>query len=86
MDVGLSEAGMPCVACTGSKVRCGMCMGHDLRFMQFHRGLDATWCSLVDQPFLGLVCAYAMGTESEMPPESCRLAGENCSLGMCVRI
>ena len=86
LDLGMSAVGMPYVACIGSDLWCAAHVGHDPMFMQFHEGLDATWCSLVVQPFFGLVCMYAMGSESGMPPESCQPLAENCSLGAYVHM
>lgn len=74
----VSEVGVLCVAGCGSMLQhCGH-VSHDQSLIQFHRGFDATWGNLVVQPFLGLVCPYAMGSQSEKPAESCQLGSEIC--------
>ena len=52
--------------------------------MWIQEGYDTDWCNLVVPSPMGLVCTYAMGSESEMPPESCQLACEICAWWPCV--
>jgi hypothetical protein len=49
----------------------------------YHEGKDAIWCNLVVQPFLVLVCTYAMRNDSEMPAKGCELECELLCFGAC---
>jgi hypothetical protein len=70
VDLVVCAVGMLCVAvCCGTLQRC-VCMGPGQNTVWFNAGKDAIWCSLVVQPFLGLVCRYAVGNDSGMLAKS----------------
>ena len=73
VDLMVCAVGMPCEAGSQSTSHGRVCVGHGQISVWYHEGKDATRCSLVVQPFLGLVCTSAMRSDSGIPTKSYEL-------------
>ena len=59
-------------------------MSCDPFLMLLKEAKDVMLCSLVVQPFWGLVCAYAVGSPALKVAKSCKLRCGSPCLGPCV--